>query len=440
MSPLQTKVAKYLSWAVAFVLILLPFHAFFTTWIGSNTGHLDLLRIWKEILLALIIPPAIWLAWQQAKLRHWLKHSWIIRLFGLYVLLHLILGALAFDNHQVNKVALIYSLIINLRFIAFFIVCYIIAASSSFLKQNWRAIVFIPAGVVVFFGLIQRFLFPYDFLKHFGYGPGTIPAYQTVDNNIDYRRIQSTLRGANPLGAYLVLIIPATVIALKSRTAKFASLALILTVLFYSYSRSAWIGAFIALAVLFCITKAYAGRLHWVVAFSIATIIICAGAFLALKHNQATQDTLFHTTSSSTATSANDIRSNALRTGLNDIIVQPLGRGPGTAGPASFRTDHTARISENYYLQIGQEVGILGLLIFAVINIFVGLELWRRRRDLLAQVLLASLAGITFINMLSHAWTDDTLAYLWWGLAGIALAPIITEKQKTHGKKSKAKS
>jgi hypothetical protein len=63
-----------------------------------------------------------------------------------------------------------------------------------------------------------------------------------------------------------------------------------------------------------------------------------------------------------------------------------------------------------------------------------------RRRELLSQILFASLIGITFINFLSHAWTDDTLAYLWWGLAGIALAPIITDRQKAHGKTHKAKS
>jgi hypothetical protein len=57
----------------------------------------------------------------------------------------------------------------------------------------------------------------------------------------------------------------------------------------------------------------------------------------------------------------------------------------------------------------------------------------------LPQILLASLAGITFVNLLSHAWTDDTLAYLWWGLAGIALAPIITSRQKLYGKKHKEK-
>jgi hypothetical protein len=40
----------------------------------------------------------------------------------------------------------------------------------------------------------------------------------------------------------------------------------------------------------------------------------------------------------------------------------------------------------------------------------------------LALVLFASLIGITVVNLLSHAWTDDTLAYVWWGFAGIALA------------------
>jgi len=36
--------------------------------------------------------------------------------------------------------------------------------------------------------------------------------------------------------------------------------------------------------------------------------------------------------------------------------------------------------------------------------------------------LLASLIGLIFVNLVSHAWADDTLAYVWWGLAGIALS------------------
>jgi hypothetical protein len=37
--------------------------------------------------------------------------------------------------------------------------------------------------------------------------------------------------------------------------------------------------------------------------------------------------------------------------------------------------------------------------------------------------LFASLIGITLVNLLLYAWSDDTLSYIWWGLAGIAMVP-----------------
>ena len=33
----------------------------------------------------------------------------------------------------------------------------------------------------------------------------TIPVFETINNNPEYVRIASTLRGANPLGAYLLI-------------------------------------------------------------------------------------------------------------------------------------------------------------------------------------------------------------------------------------------
>jgi O-antigen ligase len=102
----------------------------------------------------------------------------------------------------------------------------------------------------------------------------------------------------------------------------------------------------------------------------------------------------------------------------------------GSAGPASFRnTDGVPKIAENYYLQLGQEVGVLGMALFIAINILVGVELWKLRTQTLSRILLASLVGITFINLVSHAWTDDTISYVWWGLAGIALSPVILKSR-----------
>jgi hypothetical protein len=55
------------------------------------------------------------------------------------------------------------------------------------------------------------------------------------------------------------------------------------------------------------------------------------------------------------------------------------------------------------------------------------------RFDYLALGLLAALLGITFVNLLSQAWTDNTLSYLWWGLAGIALSPVLASAKGKTG-------
>ncbi len=431
-----SKIALRLSWLLAAILALLPAHALLTTWAGSNFGHLDTWRIWKEGLLLLAIPPAIWLIWRSPELKKWLTSSWIARLFGLYVALHLVLGAWALTQHEVNKTALIYSLIINLRFISFFLLCSVVVSQNNFLRRHWQKLLLVPAAAVVVFGLIQKFLLPYDFLRHLGYGKDTIAAYQTVDSNLDYRRIQSSLRGANPLGAYLVLIIPAFWLSLqKSRMWRWLGLLGSLVVLFFSYSRSAWLGLAAAGTTLRGITlKTFNSSNRIIVIVLLLTALLGGGIYLTNKSDEA-QRALFHTSDESIAPrSSNADRLASMEAGAKDVIHQPLGRGPGTAGPASFRNDQPPRISENYFLQIGQEVGLIGIGLFAAINVLVAKELWVRRSQQLAKILLASLVGITFVNLLSHAWTDDTLSYLWWGLAGVALAPILDVRHKRNGK------
>ena len=435
----DSRVGYLLSVVIAVIFVLLPFHALFTTWIGSNLGHLDVVRVWKEIILVISLPLAVVLTWRSPKLRKWLRQSWIVRLFGLYILLHIILGIWAMADDRVNSTALLYSYIVNLRFITFFIVCAIATASSQLLIRNWDKIILLPASLILVFGIVQRFFLPSDFLKHFGYGEDTIPAYQTVDAKLDYQRVQSTLRGANPLGAYLILIITTLAIILrKNRTFMIGALIASLMLMFYSYSRSAWIGLGLALATLLLLERPkLLDRYTFFVILS-GLVITVAGIYL-MRSSDPVQDILFHTSEKSqSAQSSNQQRFDAMRAGVSDIINQPQGGGPGTAGPASFRNSAPPKIAENYYLQIGQEIGLIGVTIFATINILVGVELWRRKEQQLARILLASLVGITFVNLVSHAWTDDTLAYLWWGLAGIACAPaILSGRSKAYGKKQK---
>lgn len=107
---------------------------------------------------------------------------------------------------------------------------------------------------------------------------------------------------------------------------------------------------------------------------------------------------------------------------IQAIVEKPLGTGPGSAGPASFyNTEDVPKLSENYFVQIGQEVGLIGLLLFLAICIVLVRELYRQR-NWLSTCLLASFAGLSCVNLLLHGWADDPTAMTWWGLAGLLLA------------------
>ena len=92
--------------------------------------------------------------------------------------------------------------------------------------------------------------------------------------------------------------------------------------------------------------------------------------------------------------SSNTVRFSDLRTNTENFIKHPLGQGVGIAGPASVHNNHPAMIAENFYIQIGQETGYLGFIVFLSINIIVGYRLYLRRDDPLALLLFASLIGL----------------------------------------------
>jgi len=199
----------------------------------------------------------------------------------------------------------------------------------------------------------------------------------------------------------------------------------LLVVLFFTFSRSAWVGAALSIGViLFVAIKTRAAR-RAALCIIAGLIVVGAGMTALWSHTPRYQNFIFHTqTGSPIEQTSNEDHLKALKENAENLERQPLGRGPGTAGPASvYNTERPPRLAENYFIQIAQEVGWLGLTLFLLINIGVGYLLWLRRADPLALSLFASLIGLTFINLLSHAWTDDTLAYVWWGLAGVAMAP-----------------
>ena len=98
-----------------------------------------------------------------------------------------------------------YGLISNLRFLAFFLVTWAVALRMARLRVALAVDGLLAGHRGGAIRIVADFVLPTDFLRHFGYSDATIPAFETINNNHDYVRIASTLRGANPLGAYLLI-------------------------------------------------------------------------------------------------------------------------------------------------------------------------------------------------------------------------------------------
>jgi len=426
------------------LMLLLPFHAFISTWGGSAIGPYSLWKVWKEVLLLALCIPTFILIFSDQKILHTVKSSWLLRLMGLYVVLH-VLATLVLGR---DPDAVLYGLAINLRIVLFFFVSFVLFSSLNLSKKVLVAVVMAPCVVVVVFGLLQLFVLPVNFLSHFGYEKGvTIAPSLNIDEQPDEIRIMSTLRGPNPLGAYLIfpltiLVCYAPLLYKKIRKKaphqyQFAIgvpllFTALLVTLYGTHGRAAWIGAALSLAVALFYLLGKKMRMY-AVAAGFALLVILGVSMYQLRHTPFVQTVILHDNPETGAeVTSNDAHVEAAKDGLADVADKPiLGCGPGCAGPASFYSKDGINLAENYYIQVAQEVGVLGLVLFLSFILLVALQLYAHKNDRLALALLASLVGISVANLFLHVWADDTLAYVWWGTAGALLATYSHQGSKT---------
>jgi hypothetical protein len=437
-SALKYFIISLLASLVSIIIVLMPFHGFLTVWASSLVGHYTLLRLWKEVLLVICGLGAVYLIIVDAKVRSHTLTRRLVQLIIAYAAWLGIRSLFALLNHSVTHKALAYGLLIDLRFILFFLIAWAVALRTTQLPAQWQRLLLWPAYAVIGFALLQALVLPHAILSHFGYNKlTTIPPFETINNNPNYIRVMSTLRGANPLGAYLLLPISLLSVYVvtppKRNRSHVVVLLAALAALFFTFSRSAWIGALISMAII----AGLRAKWHWaspklIGAAGVVLVLILVFGAVGLRHNARFENIFLHTQDHSTsAVSSNQGHISALRGGVHDLLHQPFGRGPGTAGPASLYNNNQGRIAENFFVQIGQETGWIGLILFLLINAGVGYLLWLRRADPLALSLFAALIGLSFINLLSHAWADDTITYVFWGLAGIALAQSATKQDSS---------
>ncbi len=413
---------KFLYGSFLALLIILPFHAFLTTWLGTEFGARDILRSWKEILLVLMSVAALWLFIKDAKLRTFAlsyKLNWLIVAYITLNIIYALIFSTEFDQELMG-------LKLNIGFLLVFLLTQIVGFyynDTSHVKVVVR-IILVTAAVVATFAVLQATLLPGDFLTQFGYGPQTIVPFFPIQDSQTIRVI-STLDGPSQLGQFLILPVAISAYYLiKTRLYQYFVLAVLLIAgQFVSHARSAWLGSILAVSVVVAMSVSRKTLKMLVI---LGLFISLAGAVLIIPNLDKSEDlqaVILHSNYEKALTaSSNFDHVDLAKRGFAKVVETPMGRGPGTAGPASFYADNQKHsiITENYYLQLAIELGLVGCLMFITIVAWVGRDLLMSTHEL-ATPIVASLIGLSFVGFLLHVWASTAVALIFWSVAGFTI-------------------
>lgn len=412
-------------WGAYALLVYMPFHIFVSQWVSTFTGGLDVWKIAKDALAGLLLVLSVGLVLTQVK-RVPRPYNTLLLITPGYFLLHLFV--FGFNQQTSVRVALL-ATAYNNRLLWFLL----IGMSSALLlgkklemNKIWK-LVLVVSTVVSLFAIIQYFM-PADFMTHFGYAleRGVKPNF-LINENPAFPRAMGTIRDPNSLGAYLLIPITLLVGLLMKRRENprliTALLVVHLAALYLSFSRAAWGGLAVSLGLLtVALHKKLALeylRRFWVVPVVLVVILGAMGYHWRSTHVVRSVVLRIDDTNAPSELDSDEHHVAYIKKGAQSVIDRPQGYGPGTAGVVSIQNDRSF-LTENYYLQIAHEVGLVGLLVFAGAWLYVVWLLLKQR--LLSAVVLVTVAGAyAVMAVIMHLWVNEAVAAQWWLLTGMVM-------------------
>jgi hypothetical protein len=465
-------------WLVLLLFLLLPFHALFVT-VGTKMiagpGHapLPLLAVWKEVIIAALFIIGIAELYPRLRKRLAMSGGWraivcnIDVIKGCVLALLFIAFALQFTNGQLSIIN--YQFIYGFKYLfvplIFFLLMQSLEWKKDFVENTLLPLLLCLGGILAAYGIATYFL-PMQYFVQLGYSdahslyaPGSpLSAFQHISGTA-IRRVQGAFAGPNQFGLWLLLPWSVgTALVLKHREQTWwlpvflVQIALVLT-----FSRAAWIAAFCIAVVSACVLLSHQSRNIAVTGLLASATVGCVIVLFLFP------DVLFRAIS-------NEHHLSRVQDAVVAIIQRPLGHGLGSAGPASNRlsdaclyfaeeadlswardrsdlclfragqqvrpslmekTCHCPVLPENWYLQVGYELGVVGFVLFIVLVgklLVTGYRL-PVRGDFSGVVFLAFL-GVSIAALFLHAWEDSAVAYTVWGVMGIMLASKRVEENK----------
>ena len=406
------------------LLAYMPFHLFASRWLSLYTGGLGIWDAGKDIMTVLGLLIALWLTLSKKLF----KDNWIcffILLSFIYGALHLSL--LYFYKDSLDMRSAIVATLYNGRILAYFFIGLVVARTNTVNMQKILKIVLVVSTITCIFAIAQ-YILPKDLMTHFGYSieRGAKPAF-FIDDKPDFPRVMSTVRDPNSYGAYLILPILILILGVLKKRSKLIKIALglHLLALLLTFSRGAWLGTILGVAVLISLVygKSIIMLLKKHAAISLIALLIAGIGVGMASQTYIFSNVILHSDKSTVMADPNELRIQLQADAIEGITDHPLGHGPGTAGLASIGNPKGTVLTENYYLQIGYEVGILGLAVFLILLGMIAIKL-ARNNSMHSKVLFAGFIGLAFIATLIHLWSNEVVAYTWWGLAGLILGNI----------------
>lgn len=406
------------------ILLLIVVHAPLVVWLGTLLPEQSVvLKAWKELFLAMLSVIAVVLVSRRGLWPKLLRNVGI-QLSLLYIAIHVALVAVLGGELP----SIVSGLMIDLRFIVMFLLMYVLVLLQPTVFPSILKLSGVGAVIVLVFGVLQITILPDNVLSSIGYSKDTIAPFITIDQNPDFVRINSTLRGPNSLGALLVIYgAVALAFLLRSKAMRQRILSVLsslasVAVLFATYSRSAYLAAGLAAVTVVAIASRVSKR--FLIVGGLFAVWLAGLTLLSAQSDWVSNVILHEDPESTVMTKSNDEHIKSLQIGFERMITEPLGRGVGSTGSASlYDSDGTNNIIiENYYFFVAHEAGWLGLLVFLALFMYLLWQLYLRRAQWLALGLFASGVGLAAIGLLLPVWADDTVSIVWWGLVGAVIA------------------
>lgn len=433
MSPME-RIKQLPLWGVYALLAYMPFSLFISRWLSTYTGGLGIWDSSKDIVTLFLLAVALIVARGQGLFRNKTVQG-LFLVVTAYSLLHL--AFILFDSNDQDFRSWTIATLYNCRFLAYAFIAAV--AGFGLNKLPLRTIIKIVvtvSTVTCLFAFIQ-YLAPSNLMTHFGYSieRGAKPSF-FIDDKPDFPRVMSTVRDPNSYGAYLILPLSLLWALILKRSSSHKLLIPLLLIhglaLLLTFSRGAWLGA--AISGLLVSGYIYKNKItslikKYYIILAVLSLCIMSAGFV-LRDSYVFQNVILHSDESTVMDDPNELRIQLQNKAVQEIADDPEGHGPGTAGLVSIGNPKGTFLTENYYLQIGYEIGVLGLALFMSILVLVYRSVTKDADSGLRAVLIGSFWAYGFISLLIHLWSNEAVAAQWWLLAGLVAGATIRNNLK----------